>query len=112
MRPVWAVALGGIAGAACRWALAGGALETVRWPWGTFVANAVGCLLLGVVVRRGVGVWRDALGAGFCGGLTTFSTFSVEVAAMLRADRPVLAVGYVGASVLTGYVLYDLGRRA
>jgi CrcB protein len=116
-----AVGLGGAAGATCRWALATtthGSLEDARWPWPTLAANAVGCLLLGVIAarlpfvsQRAVVVWRDALGTGFCGGLTTFSTFSVEVAAMLREHRPGLAVGYIGASLVSGYLLYELGRR-
>lgn len=122
MRPAGAVALGGIAGATCRWGLATmatGSLEAPRWPWPTFAANAVGCLLLGAIAarlpflsRRAVVVWREGLATGFCGGLTTFSTFSVEVAAMLREHRPGLAAGYVAASLLSGYVLYELGRRA
>jgi fluoride exporter len=117
-----AVALGGIAGASCRWALAttgGGSLESPQWPWPTFVANAVGCLVLGAIAarlpflsQRAVVLWRDGLATGFCGGLTTFSTFSVEVAAMLREQRPGLAAGYVTASLLSGYALHDLGRRA
>jgi CrcB protein len=117
-----AVGLGGIAGATCRWGLAtlaSGSLEGAEWPWATFAANAVGCLLLGAIAarlpflsQRAAVLGRDGLGIGFCGGLTTFSTFSVEVAAMLRAERTGLAAGYVAASLLTGYVLYDLGRRA
>lgn len=117
-----AVAIGGVAGATCRWALATGgtwSLEAPTWPWATLAANAVGCLLLGMIAarlpflsQRSVVVWRDGLGTGFCGGLTTFSTFSVEIAAMLREQRPGLAVGYLAASLLSGYVLYDLGRRA
>jgi CrcB protein len=117
-----AVAVGGIVGAAGRWGLATwatGSIERPAWPWPTLAANVVGCLVLGVIAARlpflparDVVVWRDGLGTGLCGGLTTFSTFSVEIAAMLRAHRPGLAAGYLGTSLVTGYIAYELARRA
>jgi len=119
-----AVALGGAAGATCRWALgttlAASSADGIAWPWATLTANVVGCLLLGIVVtrvpfatprNRAVVVWRDGLGTGFCGGLTTFSTFSVEAAEMLRADRAMLAAAYLAVSLLTGCAAFVMARR-
>lgn len=119
-----AVALGGAAGATCRWTL-GTALATsspgeIAWPWATLTANVVGCVLLGIVVtrvpfaaprERAVVVWRDGLGTGFCGGLTTFSTFSVEAAEMLRVHRAGLAAAYLLVSLVSGYAAFTLARR-
>jgi fluoride exporter len=96
---VAAVALGGIAGASGRWMVGELWGRNGAWPWPTFVVNLVGCLLLGMiaaqlpfVARRAV-LWRDGLATGFCGGLTTFSTFAVEAAELIRQDRAGLAAG-------------------
>ena len=79
------------------------------------MANLVGCGLLGLLVgaarTRGVGrTTRLLVGAGFCGGLTTFSTFAVEVAAALRDGDPSGAVGYTVLSVAGGLAAFLLGR--
>jgi CrcB protein len=79
-----------------------------EWPWGTFVANQLGALLLGwlstelaevVVPTR---LWRPLLGTGLCGALTTFSAFQVETIQIARHDRPGLAVAYVVVSITIG----------
>ncbi|HWK89203.1 MAG TPA: fluoride efflux transporter CrcB [Longimicrobium sp.] len=99
------VALGGAAGALLRYA-AGlwlGAPRHVSFPWATFGVNVAGSLVLGMVValvplddRRHL---LPLLAVGFCGGLTTFSTFSLETLAMLQARAYGLAGAYVGASL-------------
>jgi CrcB protein len=60
-----------------------------RFPWGTFVINASGSLLLGVIT--GLGIYHGlakvpalVLGVGFCGAYTTFSTFAVETVRLLE----------------------------
>lgn len=67
------------------------------FPWATLVANVAGCLILGAVLfwrSRAQGPQRLLLGAstGFCGSLTTFSTFAVEVASRLRSSQLTLPV--------------------
>jgi len=87
-----AIAFGGAAGSLGRFALS-------RWiqsishhkdyPWGIFVVNVVGCLLIGILAgvlihRMGIGpVWRAALIIGFLGGFTTFSSFSLDTITLL-----------------------------
>jgi len=101
-----AIAAGGMIGATCRW----GVLE--MWDlgggfaWPLFVINVVGSFVVGVALAEeslhpSWEWWvRDGVGIGFCGGLTTFSTFALEGAELLREDRPALAAMHVGASVV------------
>lgn len=101
-----AVALGGIAGAGLRWAVLV-SVEAGRFPWPVLVLNAAGSVLLGVLLAEEWGhpslrlVLHDGGGIGFCGGLTTFSTFSLEVVNMVRDGDTGLAVLFVAASVLS-----------
>jgi fluoride exporter len=100
-RDALAVAAGGAAGAGLRWAIVevgpGG-----RFPWAILAANLVGSLLLGYLVasayRRPLR-WSLALGVGFCGGLTTFSSFAVSTAQLSAASEPGLAAAYALATV-------------
>lgn len=83
-------------------------------PWGTFTVNVVGSLILGLVAGAGSGAGLPAwavtvLGTGFCGALTTFSTFSFETVRLLDAGRWRTATLYVGASVVTGFAACALG---
>lgn len=83
MKPFLLVALGGGAGAVCRYArpllpISG------RFPFATLIANALGALIIGFLA--GCAIQMDSFPAnlnlllktGFCGGFTTFSTFSLE----------------------------------
>jgi len=107
------VAAGGAVGASIRWAL----VEATAGPDGSvagpvLLANVVGCAFLGLLVGRGVaGSPRLLLGVGLCGGLTTFSTFAVEVARALRIEDLSSAVGYTVLSVVGSLGAFALGRR-
>ena len=90
-----------------------------HWPWVTFVVNVTGAFVLGWVVTthrgRAPTLHRRALLAtGFCGALTTFSTFQLELLRMLDADRVALAVLYAGASLAAGLAAVEIahGRAA
>jgi fluoride exporter len=98
-------ALGALGRAGLAEAFPAGAGE---WPWGTFIANQLGALLLAwlatelaevVVPTR---LWRPLLGTGLCGALTTFSAFQVETIEIARHDRPGLAAAYAVVSIAVG----------
>jgi fluoride exporter len=73
------------------------------FPWGTFTVNVVGSLLLGFLVGLPVAPWlASLLGTGFCGALTTYSTFSFETLRLVRQGERLLAVAYAIAGVLAG----------
>ena len=121
MLTVIAICLGACVGALSRWQLglwlnpssaAAGLL-----PWGTLAANLIGGDLVGVCV--GVfqqlpeldPVWRLALVTGFLGALTTFSSFSAEVVAMLQQGRLALALGTASLHLFGSLALTLLGLR-
>ena len=86
-----AVAVGGALGTVARYELAlAEPVRSGRFPWATFTANMLGSLLLGIVVvvlaetRGSTGALRAFAAVGFCGGLTTFSTWMVESVLLTR----------------------------
>ena len=117
-RELAAVFAGGGLGALAR-ALLGDALphDPGSWPWATFAVNIAGALLLGWAVTRlqerlPLSAYRRPfLGTGICGGLTTFSTFQLELLQMLDAGHAALAVGYAAASVAAGAVAVALATN-
>jgi CrcB protein len=86
-----------------------------RFPVGTFIANVVGCLAIGVVAGTYAGrlftadVPRAFLVIGFLGGFTTFSTFGFETFALARNGYHLLALSYGVGSVALGLVAVSAG---
>ena len=78
------------------------------WPWPTFAANILGALLLGYLTTRLLERLppsthlRPLLGTGFCGALTTFSTFQIEAIDLGRDGHATFAATYVTASIAAG----------
>ncbi|MBB4820846.1 fluoride efflux transporter CrcB [Pseudomonas solani] len=107
---VLSVAVGGIAGTLLRFAA--GNWVNAHWPrhfyLGTLAVNIVGCLLIGFLYglflqRPEVPVEiRAGLMVGFLGGLTTFSSFSLDTLRLLESGQLPLALGYAAVSVLGG----------
>ena len=105
-----AVFAGGMAGALARAGVAEAwPAHAGHWPWATFLVNVAGAALLGWVVagRR----FHRLLGTGFCGALTTFSTFQIETFEFARDGRVGLAVGYPAASLAAGLLAVHLAGR-
>jgi CrcB protein len=99
-----AVMIGGAAGTLARAGLAEALPITPgHVPWATFAVNIGGTLLLGwLVAAVAGGLWRPLIGTGFCGALTTFSTFQVETIRLARNGHGPLAVSYAAASMAVG----------
>jgi len=113
IRELIAVGFGGAAGSIVRYLLSGGILAgqtLLGFPAGTFTVNAAGSLLIGILLEASV---SETLGwlliVGFCGGFTTFSTFSADTVRLLRAGCYNAAAIYVALSVAVCIVFAALG---
>ncbi len=96
------VALGGAFGALARFGLSAWlAPQPGKFPYATFTANVMGCLLMGflyilIVEKASVGPHvRPLLMVGFLGAFTTFSSFSIEALALWQSHQVSTAVLYV-----------------
>ena len=108
--------IGGAVGAPARYLLDGFVQDRVTgvFPWGTFVVNVSGSLILGVVtglaLYHGLGpLPKTVLAVGFCGAYTTFSTFSYETVRLLEEGSVGLAAGNALGSVAAGLAAAALG---
>ena len=103
------VMAGGALGALLRWRLSS-FNSASHLPWGTLLANLIGCLAVGIVLgsTRPGSLTHLFLVAGLCGAMTTFSTFMVEV---LHAKSASIGVAYTLGSLLGGLVLVWSGFR-
>lgn len=103
------VIAGGMVGAPLRY-LTDRAVQTRHdsvFPWGTFLVNMVGCLMLGLLTgaaAEGAASQRLQLllGTGLCGALTTYSTFSYETLRLAEEGARLFAVANVGLSLVVG----------
>jgi fluoride exporter len=107
------VAAAGAAGVLARYGLSRLPLGPAALPWTIVAVNVAGSFLLGLLVAEPAAA--DALGAGFLGGFTTFSTFSVQIVTDVDGGRPGRALAYLAVSVAGGIAAAAagcaLGRR-
>lgn len=113
------VAIGGGVGSALRYLLQ----ETLHKqldnfePYGTFVVNILGCLLLGLLAgyAEQEKLINSSLNllliSGFCGGFTTFSTFALQGNTLFISSKPVQAILYIGLSVVLGLLAAYFGYK-
>jgi len=115
-RSVAAVCVGGSVGCLLRWLLGlwfSGSGSVV--PLGTLAANLLGGYIVGVAVaffalnNTLAPEWRVLIVTGFCGGLTTFSTFSAEVVMLMQSGRAVWALGAVAAHLVGSLLMTFAG---
>jgi CrcB protein len=107
----------GLAGVLARYGLSRLTLHSEGLIWMTVGINIAGSFLLGLLAAE---TWfsrdvREALGIGFLGGFTTFSTFSVQIVLEVDGGNPGKAAAYLAASVAGGIAAaaagFVLGRR-
>jgi CrcB protein len=117
IKEILLVGLGGGAGSILRYlsAVCSNKMFPSAFPAGTFFVNILGCFILGLLVgliehRQMLNVNHRLLFiTGFCGGFTTFSTFSAESLQLFESGHTLLGAVYVAASVLTGIAAVWLG---
>lgn len=105
-KSILAISLGAALGALLRWAL-GAKLNSLfpAIPPGTLAANLIGAYVVGLAIAFFASYtalapeWRLLVITGFCGGLTTFSTFSAELVPLLQQGRLSWALGAVALHV-------------
>ena len=110
--------IGGGLGSLCRYGIGQLLPYSGAFPWATFCINLLACFVLGFVLGWISRQAPDAplannmkwlLATGFCGGFSTFSTFSNETLTMIKAGQWVLAGVYVGLSIVLGLLALALG---
>ncbi len=117
LRSLLLVGAGGAVGSMLRYAVtyAVGKYTQHPFPFGTFLINIVGSLLIGLLFGLAIrNQWLQEggmllLATGFCGGFTTFSAFALENVNLMEKGQSVTAVIYIGLSVIVGLLLCRLG---
>lgn len=115
-KSVIAIALGAALGALLRWQL-GARFNSIfpTIPPGTLAANLIGAYVIGLGIAFFATFsaispeWRLLVITGFCGGLTTFSTFSAEITTLLQQGRISWALGAVAAHVVGSVLMTFAG---
>jgi fluoride exporter len=113
------IAVGGAVGSVLRYAVQGWFRETfgTRFPWGTFVVNISGCLLIGILAGWFAGPrlvreeYRIGLMIGVLGGYTTFSSFGLETFNLANDGEFKFALLNMVLSCAVGFVAVWLGYR-
>ncbi|MCR5180390.1 MAG: fluoride efflux transporter CrcB [Bacteroidaceae bacterium] len=114
-REILLVGAGSFFGGSARYLVSYILRSAAGFPWGTFVVNVLGCLLIGLLwgwSSRSLHATSSLmlfLSVGFCGGFTTFSTFSKEGLALLQSGSYGLYAIYVLASVALGLLAVLVG---
>lgn len=118
-KSVMVIAIGAALGALLRWQL-GVRLNSLfpTIPPGTVAANLVGGFIIGAAIATFAQLpalapeWRLLVITGFCGGLTTFSTFSAEITSLLQQGRLGWALGSISVHVLGSLAMTLLGMAS
>jgi len=116
LKAILLVGTGGFAGSVLRYLISRfmAVQTTSSFPFGTFSVNILGCLILGLIYGLGMkelvsSEMRLLLATGFCGGFTTFSSFSFEFMILLREGYTGLAFLYAAGSMAVGLAAVWIG---
>ena len=118
MLNVLAICIGACVGALSRWGLGLWLSSSPGLPWGTLAANLIGGYLIGLFVALFQSMpqldpaWKLAIITGFLGALTTFSSFSAEIIAMLQQQRLAAAVGWACLHLMGSLCMTYLGIQS
>lgn len=116
LKSILLIGFGGFAGSVLRFLIS--RYTALQWdtffPSGTLLVNIAGCLMIGIIYGL---TFKDAaapeirllLATGFCGGFTTFSSFSFEFLILLRDGHHNLAFLYAGSSMMLGLAAVWIG---
>ncbi|MCC7479489.1 fluoride efflux transporter CrcB [bacterium] len=114
------IAVGGVCGTLARYGLSLAMHRALgeRFAWGTLSVNLLGCFLIGLLMQLGLSgslisrELRAALGIGFMGAFTTFSTFGYETLSYIQDGNWRLALLNAAANLVLGLLLVWLGMLA
>lgn len=115
------VAVGGALGAMARYGLNVALQRDYEFPYGTFSANVLGCLVMGVVAQLVASSdWFNASGivpdqyrllfaVGFCGSFTTLSAMVFEINTLMQRNELLTAFSYFVATIVGGFACFYVG---
>lgn len=113
---IFLVGIGGMLGSICRYLLGLWLVQKISssFPWGTFAINVIGSFCIGVLMGW---PWKSnqqehlqlLLATGFCGGFTTFSTFSFESFILLKQGQHLIWALYAFSSLVLSLIAVFVG---
>ncbi len=116
MKTLFYIFVGGGMGSCCRYLLSSWLHALGNYfPYGTFLSNVLSCLVLGAVLyyiheNNQSQIWKYLVAVGFCGGFSTFSTFSNELLLIMKEDAYFFkSITYIFGSLLFSFIALILG---